>query len=209
MKKVIITSIALLSLFASKAQISKTSNSLNLNAALGYIQSNNGATTIKQINLSLQPSFEHFVADNLSIGVSLNLGRNSANVKSYYSESDYTISLIGIELLMKKYWFINPNIAFNMSPAFASNRIFQNSINTNTGSSKSESNLDGWLYGANLRVGALIMLKTNLALEAQTNLLGYSKETYSKGLDAETFGFLNFQSNLQLGIKFLFNKPVQ
>jgi hypothetical protein len=105
MKKVIITSIALLSLFASKAQISKTSNSLNINAGLGYIQSNNGATTIKQINLSLQPSFERFVADNLSMGVSLNLGRNSANVKSNNSESDNAISLLGIELLMKKYWF--------------------------------------------------------------------------------------------------------
>lgn len=208
MKKVIITSIALLSLFASKAQISKTSNSFNLNAGLGYIQNTTGSNTVKQISLSLQPSFEHFVADNLSIGASLNLSRSTTD----FETNNYKTSQIGIELLMKKYWFINPNIpniAFHLSPAIVSNRIFQNSANTSVGSAIPESNLEGWLYGANLRIGALIMLKPNLAIEAQTNLLSYSKEIYSTTLEAETIGFLNFQSNLQLGIKFLFNKPVQ
>jgi hypothetical protein len=209
MKKIILVATTILfNTFFCVAQINKGIISLGANTGFGLNQSyyESGFKTT-DYNISIRPYFEGFLANNLSIGLTVNAGIGIGNYTSSSSSSDYNSKSFGFELFLKRYWFFNPNVAFNLSPYLSANRSFYSQTNTNTGTSNSNYESDYKLYNAGIQIGTLIMLKPNFGLELQTNLLGYTKQIDNSDRQYDNFSIFNFQSGLTLGVKFLINKP--
>lgn len=213
MKKTIATLLTVITFLSTSAQIEKATNSIGLN--LGAIYNNNNSTyqNIYDFGLNTQPVFEHFIDENLSLGLALNYGiRQSYSNNTFNSNnnnSEYNFQNFGAQIQLKKYWFATNKIAFTFTPVLSLYYYETNSTSSTNNGSKSTNNYNNWIYNANCNLGALYFIKQNLAIEAQTNFINYSFVPENSNLgNISNFSLSIVPSNLMLGVKFFLGKTL-
>ncbi|MES2380950.1 MAG: hypothetical protein V4538_07910 [Bacteroidota bacterium] len=215
MKQTIITLLCLLAFTSSQAQIEKGSNAITINAGLGFNRASDPNQSNNLFRINVQPVFEHFIARNLSLGAGINggfqFGNDDYKVSPYSYKANSYAQTYGLSLQLKKYWFMNPQIGLTLSPQLSStyyeyNNSTEYTTNTNT------YNYNYWYHSAMLNFGAVYFVKSNIAIEAQTNFVNYSyypgSPSYNNN-ERHVFSVLAFQSSLMVGVKFILgnNKP--
>lgn len=183
MKKIIVLSLVTVMAFNADAQRRRTrANTSQGNWAIsldGRYASNtqdpSGDLLIKNTDLGIAPSIGYFVADNLELGLDLNIGNNKTSNRSSISPLNTTNTdqnSTGFGLYVRKYWPVNNWFAFtgkvNAGTSFGNidNTTTIGTVVTTSGSSSTN-------YYGGINLGLAFTPVNNIALQSTIGGLNF------------------------------------
>ena len=171
MKVTIIILTIMLGFINAKAQINKGTSLIGFGGLINYSSFKSDYVKRLQFGVKVEPTFEYFVKQNLSIGTGLfynpkytrdEVGYNRSNPNS----SSTTKTIYGATIYVKKYWFAYPKLSFFLMPQF-SNNYFQSEE-----SSSSYTNIykyNYWYQTFSTNIGMLYFIKPHIFIDVKIN----------------------------------------
>lgn len=152
-------------------------------------------------SITIKPSTEYFIKDNLSLGVSLSYGYGYTD--QITSDTEYTSNIYGVSPYIKKYVPLNKNFGFS----------FLGELGYTYSENKNSTDFTDYIdrttqnqFSAAIRPGLVFFATKNLALNANIGALQY---TYLKAKSGEfdqvenTYQGFNFNfNNLYFGLSY-------
>lgn len=185
------------------AQINKGSSIINLDGIFTYSYTSDKITSFAQSGYKIEPTYEYFLKDNISLGLGINYANNSTLITNNYKRDQ---SKYGASLFFKRYLTISPKILLYLMPQ----------ISINSGSYKyvsvSSSFTDAYDFSHNsfsINCGVSYFTKSNIALNLKLNTFQFSSVS-GPNFSYKSFDFLSLANPelLMFGVKFLLNKPI-
>lgn len=238
-KKTILTlALIIIGLLSANAQIGKGSIAIGSTVIGSFSQSENKSTALSTYitstndtiistlnidrdisiwSLNINPNFEYFIKDNLSIGFGFGYHINQSKTIIDYPNSGFykttitnTIERYIPEIYINKYWFITPKFSFNIRPSINSfyNEITSyNNVENPAFSQNQRANTQitsNWYHTINCPFGINYFIANKWMLGLQTNLFQYKYER-----NFQSFNFFGSNISLSLGINyFVKQKPI-
>lgn len=216
-KSIVVTVLALSMGLMAQAQIEKGSQSIGSTLEGGF---NSYKPNETQSSYSLtgrvEPTWEHFVNTNLSVGIGLGYKidysaseYNPSSPISYPRSSSGTTQTFNLALSLRKFWFVHPKVAFYLQPKLSS--FYYDVVNyskndnpvipANQRETYSYSNY--WLHTATLSAGVSYFAKPQLAIKVQSLVTQYSRDNERNSLT-----LIYPTLNLLFGVDYYFGRQV-
>ena len=209
MKKQVIIAALLFTAASSFAQIAAGTKYVGgiLNFNTTTESSTLGSTTTKSPSSSSftgSPEFGYFVADNLAVGVSLDLtSRTTTNYKADGSENAKTVSGgTGVTLYGRKFFNINENLSL-----FGGLNVgYTGGVTKTTAASTTTENSNFSTFGASVDAGVAFNLSPKVTIVGKWAALGFNSTTTTQpNFGGTSNNLVNKEESFGLGINTLGN----
>lgn len=162
--------------YAVEAQIAKGKSSIGLNLFGDFSTGSHKNYTFKNFTFNSELLFEHYLKNNLSVGIGLGYDFKRNNIKNeieYLKFSANTNTKVFSQFIsVKKLWFVNQKLAFHSIVNVVSSNYKYEFVDLKN----PQNNVDipdNWGFTFKLQLGATYLINPKFAINIQSNFLEY------------------------------------